>query len=57
MKFFFEILNMKNAPRIRKNKQLTNRASSESKFHEVWTFGGFGKPEQTHRQTLKIHVL
>ena len=29
----------------------------ESKFHEAGTFGGFGKREQTHRQTHKIHVL
>ena len=29
----------------------------EPKFHDPWTFGGFGKREQTHRQTYKIHVL
>ena len=23
----------------------------ESKFHDPWTFGGFGKRGQTHRQT------
>merc|ERR1711963_1372135 len=27
------------------------------KFHESRTFGGFGKREQTYRQTDKIHVL
>ena len=29
----------------------------EGKFHDPGTFGGFGKREQTHRQTDKIHVL
>ena len=29
----------------------------EPKFHEPGTFGGFGKREQTDRQTDKIHVL
>ena len=29
----------------------------EPKFHEPGTFGGFGKREQTHKQTHKIHVL
>ena len=29
----------------------------EPKFHEPGTFGGFGKREQTHRHTHKIHVL
>ena len=29
----------------------------EPKFHDPGTFGGFGKREQTYRQTHKIHVL
>ena len=29
----------------------------EPKYHEPGSFGGFGKREQTNRQTDKIHVL
>ena len=29
----------------------------EPKFHDIGTFGGFGKRGHTHRQTHKIHVL
>ena len=29
----------------------------EPKFHDPWTFGGFGKRGHTDRQTDKIHVL
>ena len=49
-----------------KNQNFENGASSciklvpirpRAKFHDPGTFGGFGKREQTHRQTHKIHVL
>ena len=57
---------MKKSPRIRKNQNFENWASTciklaqirpRAKISDPDTFGSFGKREQTNTQTHKIHVL